>query len=230
METNVTTTNSIVKPKNKSRSNIPNTDADFLALAKIVADKWKTTPSFKLSWIDEPTFKTLVDNYATNLGNRLSAGSGRSIQTQTLAQINKQIDEAVENVKAYIIKKFKKQNATARYTNYGIVKGNGNYRLPKDNEKRLTALPLMAAAIVADGFGTEEYGTSFWKGITTRFTAALKDTTDTARNISSKAAIKTTDREKIHKVLIAITHLIYANDPDTSDQKLREWGFLKQNF
>lgn len=230
METNVTTINGTAKPKNKSKSNIPSTDSDFLALAKIVADKWKTTPDFKLTWIDEPTFKTLVDGYATNLGNRLSAGSGRSIQTQTLAQTNKQIDEAVESVKAYLIKKFKKENAAARYTNYGIIKENGNYRLPKDNDKRLTALPLMASAITADGFDKEEFGTSFWKNITNTFTAALKNTTDTARNISNKAAIKTTDKEKIHKIIIAIKHLIYANYPDTSDKTLREWGFIKQNF
>jgi hypothetical protein len=38
------------------------------------------------------------------------------------------------------------------------VKVGSNYRLPKDNDKRLLALPLMAAAIAADGFGAEEFG------------------------------------------------------------------------
>ena len=62
------------------------------------------------------------------------------------------------------------------------------------------------------------------------FTAALKNTTDTTKNLSNKVAARGTDRQKIHSVLIAIRHLIYANYPDTCDQVLREWGFIKQNF
>ena len=214
----------------KNTRNIPNTDADFLTLAKAVGAKWKATPTIKLLWMDEPTYKVLVDSYATHLDNRLSVGSNRSSQTQTLANINKQIDTAVEGVKTYILKKFKKANTTAQFSRYGIIKQSGSYRLPKDNDKRLIALPLMAGAIVADGFGAEEFGTSFWKTITASFTTALNNTIDTTKNISNKVAVKTTDREKIHKILIAIRHIIYGNYPDTSNQVLREWGFIKQNF
>lgn len=216
--------------KKTAISNIPKADADFLTLAKAVDTKWQATPALKLLWIDQATYKTLVTSYDANLGNRLSVGSGRNAQTKALEQINKQIDAAVEEVKTYIIKKFKKANAPAQFAKYGIVKQNSSYRLPKDNDKRALALPLMAAAIAADGFGTEECGTTFWKTITTNFTAALKSTIDTTKSLSSKVAAKSTDRQKIHSVLIAIRHLIYANYPDTSDKVLREWGFIKQNF
>ena len=216
--------------KKTAMSNMPKADADFLTLAKAVDAKWQATPTLKLLWIDQPTYKILVASYDANLGNRLSVGSGRTSQTKTLAQINKQIDAAVEEVKIYIIKKFKKANAAAQFAKYGIIKQSGSYRLPKDNDKRALALPLMAAAIIADGFGTEEFGTTFWKTITTNFTAALKNTIDTTKNLSNKVAAKGTDRQKIHSVLIAIRHLIYANYPDTCDQVLREWGFIKQNF
>jgi len=216
--------------KKTAMSNMPKADADFLTLAKAVDAKWQATPTLKLLWMDQPTYKTLVTSYDTNLGNRLSVGSGRTSQTKTLAQINKQIDAAVEEVKIYITKKFKKANAAAQFAKYGIVKQSSSYRLPKDNDKRALALPLMAAAIITDGFGTEEFGTTFWKTVTTNFTAALKNTIDTTKNLSSKVAAKSTDRQKIHSVLIAIRHLIYANYPDTCDKVLREWGFIKQNF
>lgn len=45
----------------KNTRNIPNTDADFLTLAKAVGAKWKATPTIKLLWMDEPTYKVLVD-------------------------------------------------------------------------------------------------------------------------------------------------------------------------
>ncbi len=218
------------KSTKKNGRNIPYADTDFLTLAQSVAAKWKTDADFKLKWTDSSTFKTLVDSYDKNLDNKLSTSSGRSIQTQTLAQINKQIDEAVENVKAYIIKKFKKANAPAYFINYGIVKENSSYRLPKDHDKRLKALPLMIAAIAADGFKAEEYGTSFWTTIKNDFTIALNNTITTTKNISNKVAVKNSDREKIHKVLIAIRHLIYAHYPDTYKQVSREWGFIKENF
>ncbi len=216
--------------KKTAMSNMPKADADFLTLAKAVDAKWQATPTLKLLWIDQPTYKTLVASYDANLGNRLSVGSGRTSQTKVLAQVNKQIDAAVGEVKIYITKKFKKANAAAQFAKYGIIKQSGNYRLPKDNDKRTLALPLMAAAIITDGFGTEEFGTTFWKTVTTNFTAALKNTIDTTKNLSSKVAAKSTDRQKIHSVLIAIRHLIYANYPDTCDKVLREWGFIKQNF
>lgn len=229
MNVNDTSTPTTTSKKTTAK-NIPRADADFLTLAKTVSAKWKATPALTLLWINQATYKTLVDDYDTHFNNRLAIGSNRSTNTQTLAQINREIDNAVESVKAYIIKKYKKANAVAQYGRYGIVKQNGNYRLPKDNDKRTAALPLMADAIKADGFTKEEFGSSFWTTIIKNFTTALNNSLTTTQNISNKVAAKTNVREKIHKVLIAIIQLINANYPDTSAKVLREWGFIKQNF
>lgn len=223
-------TGASVPPSIKKVRLIPRKNADMLSLAQSVNTKWAATPALTLLWITQPQFATMVGGFDTNLANRLQVGSGQQAKTQTLAQLNKTIDTAVTDVKTYIEKKFKKANAPANFSRYGIVVENSTYRLPKDNDKRLLALPLMVAAIAADGFGTEEYGTVFWTTALADFKTALGNTTTTAKGISNKVAAKDTDIENITKVINSIIKLIEANYPDTVDTTLREWGFLKQNY
>lgn len=218
-------------PKNPRKTNlIPSKVADVLSLAKSINAKWANSPTITLVWMTQPNFATLVSSFDANLTARIQVGSNRESQTQTLAQINKRIDAAVTEVKVYIEKKFKKANASANYSKYGIALENKSYKLPKDNDKRLLAIPLMQAAIAADGFGTEEFGTAFWTGILAEFKTALTASNNTAKGISSKVAAKDTDLEKVIKVLNSIIKLIEANYPDTTNEVLREWGFLKQNY
>ena len=216
--------------KKQTVRNVPAKDADFSTLALSVNAEWKLNPMLTLLWITQSAFEILANSYAVNLATRLNVGSNKPAQTQTLKQFNNQIDEAVTDVKTYIEKKFKKKNADAQFARYGIVKVGSNYRLPKDNDKRLLALPLMAAAIAADGFGAEEFGTAFWTATISGFKTALKVTTDTSKTVSNKVSAKDSDREQIHKVIAAITHLIAANYPDNANAIMREWGFIKQNY
>ena len=183
-----------------STGNMPIKDADFLTLAEAVNTKWKATPEIKLLWIDQPTYATLVVDFDTNFTDRLAVGSNRPTQTQALAQTNLQIDDAVKEVRVYIQKKYKKANATAQFSRFGIVQENKTYILPRDNDKRKKALVLMKDAIATDGFGSEEFGTIFWKNSITAFNDALKNTTDTAKKVSNKVSAKDNNRGKIHKV------------------------------
>jgi hypothetical protein len=209
---------------------IPTKDADLLALSNSVNSKWASTPALTLQWITQPTFESLFSSFRTNLNARTQIGGARKAQTQTLAQVNKEINLAVAEVKVYIEKKYKKANAAANFSKYGIALENKAYNLPKDNDKRLLALPLMQAAIIEDGFADEEYGSSFWSTTIANFKAALSATGITTKNISSKVAAKDVDIEKIKKVLNSIVKLIEANYPDTVKETLREWGFIKQNY
>lgn len=227
---NSTDTKKETAPKKKLQTNIPRKDADLATLAKVVDDKWATTPALTLLWIDEPKFKILVHSFNTNLTNRLLVGSNRLSLTQSLLQINKIIDDAVDCVKVYILKKFKKSRAKAQYERYGIAKEGTNYRLPFDNDKRKLAVPLMLAAINEDGFDNEEYGTTFWQNIKTAFTNALNNSSDVSKNLSNKVAAKDADKQKIKKVLVSIILLIKANYPTTHHNVLREWGFIRENY
>jgi len=214
----------------KKTSLIPTKDADFLTIAKAVNTKWAGTPALTLLWLTQPNYATIVGSYDINLSARLAVGGNRQAQTQTLQQINKTINDAVKEVKVYIQKKFKKDNAEAQYSRYGIAYESKTYALPKDNDKRRMALSQMQAAIAADDFGSEEFGTAFWTNTITSFNAALGASKNTSKGISNKVAAKDTDRGKIEKALNAIIHLLNANYPDTIDKVLREWGFLKQNY
>jgi hypothetical protein len=218
-------------PKTPKKVNlIPSKDADFLTVAKSVNIKWAATPTLILLWITQPIYSAIISSYDANLNTRVVVGGGRQAQTQTLQQINTTINNAVSNVKLYIQKKFKKPNAEAQYSRYGIAYENKTYTLPKDNDKRAIALSQMQIAIAADGFATEEFGTAFWTSTIASFTAAVAATGTTDKSVSNKVAAKDSDRAKVEKVLTAIIHLLQANYPDTTDNVLREWGFLKQNY
>lgn len=214
-------------PITSSTSNIPAKDVDFLHTVENVATTWATQPHITLVWVTQSQFTTIAQTYRTVLTQRQTTGSGRSSITNHLKQMNKQIDDAVTEVKVYIEKKFKKANAIAEFSRYGIVKEGKNYRLPKDAKSRLQALPLMQAAITKDGFDNEEYGKSFWANITTNFKTTLDAANAIDSTVSGKVATKNELKKQLTKVLKALLLIIEANYPDTHKGVKREWGWKK---
>lgn len=210
-----------------NNTNIPRKDVDFLTTAEAVAATWATKPIITLIWITQAEFATTAQTYRTVLSQRQNTGSGRSSITNNLKNINKQINDAVTEVKVYIEKKFKKANAIAEFSRYGIIKESKTYRLPKDANARLEALTLMQAAITKDGFDNEEYGKTFWATITTNFKAALDAANAIDSTVSGKVATKNELKKQLTKVLKALLKLIEANYPDTYKGVKREWGWKK---
>ncbi len=141
---------------------IPAADADLHDVATMVANNWQATPAITLLWKKSSDFAADVSAYGSSLTGKLSSGSLRTGQTFTLNQLDKQITDAVKEVKVYIERKFKTTGATAQFARYGIVKENGSFRMSRDRNSRKEALKLMIAAIAPDGFAAEEFGTSFW--------------------------------------------------------------------
>jgi hypothetical protein len=214
-------------PSTSTSSNIPVKDVDFLNTVEAVATFWATKPFITLVWVTQSEFATTAQTYRTVLTQRQTTGSGRSSITNHLKQINKHINDAVTEVKVYIEKKFKKANAIPEFSRYGIVKEGKNYRLPKDANGRLQALPLMLAAITKDGFDNEEYGKSFWATIATEFKSALDAANAIDSTVSGKVATKNELKKQLTKVLKALLLLIEANYPDTYKGVKREWGWKK---
>ena len=141
--------------------------------------------------MDNPdAFASSVSSYSDALRGRLRTGSKRPSQTQTLDQLDTQIDAAATEVKVYIEKKYKKKAATPQFARFGIVKEQETYRLPRDRNKRFAALELMTEAISEDGFDGEEYGSTFWNGIVSAYDTALKTAGTTDGGVSTGVAIK----------------------------------------
>jgi hypothetical protein len=218
--------------KKVSRTRIlPNKDADTSTLATAAAAKWLATPSLTLLWTTPQAMVQLAENYSTELGKRINVGGSRTSLTAVLKSEADKIDKAVSVVKSYLIKKYETEAAAVPYySKFGMVKTGNSWKLPRDNDKRKLALPILKAAIIEEGFAAEKYGTAFWDATITSYNNALAATTSTVKTISSGVSAKDELRLQLEKHLNAIINLLKANYPDTWQAELRAWGFLKVNY
>jgi hypothetical protein len=209
---------------------IPIADVDFMDVAKTVATSWLANPPITLLWKNSGDFDKEVQAYTTSLGSRLNTGSVRPGQTLTLKQLDKKVNDAITEVKVYIEKKYKKANAQAQFTRFGIVKENGAFIFSRDRNNRKAAFDLMIAAIAAEGFGAEEYGTAFWTSLQTDYNAALTAASTTTGDVSEKVATKNQQKLAIKKVLTNLLLVLKANYPDTYKEMYRKWGWKKESY
>lgn len=228
VETVNKTEGALTKPKKKKA--IPVADVDFLDVAKTVAKSWLDNPAITLLWKTSSEFSGQVQAYADALGLRIGTASKRPGLTLSLQQLDKQVNEAVIEVKVYIAKKFKKANAPAQYARYGIIMQNEVYAISRDRNQRKAALELMVTAIVADGFADEEYGVAFWKDLLTAYKVALEQAGNTAGEVSEKAANKNVQKRAVRKVLSALLAVLKGNYPDTYREMYRKWGWKKESY
>ncbi len=217
-------------PKPISTRTIPQADVDFMDLSKNVATHWLANPAITLVWKTPADFEKQVNSYEIELTSRKSTGSLLPGQALTLVQMDRQIDVAVSEVKIYIQRKFKKVNAEAQYGRYGISRQNKTFIINRDRNNRRDALKLMITAIAADGFTAEEYGTAFWTGMQTNYSAAIDAAGTTAGDVSIKVAGKNRMKKDIKTVLSSLLLVLKGNYPDTYPGVYREWGWQKERF
>ncbi|UAY50621.1 hypothetical protein [Ferruginibacter albus] len=212
------------------KSGLPKKDSDFLHVAVAVAKAWTDNPVITLVYTNAADFSALVASYETQLKGRAATGGGRPILTQTLSQLDASIDAAVSEVKVYLQKKFKKQNAPAHYLQFGIEKRGEVYELPRDRNKRLVALQQMKDAITAEGFAGEEYGGNFWNDIYTVYNASVISAGNTDGKISEQVGAKNTNKEQIKKVMKSLRRVLEGNYPGTYPTLYRSWGWQKEDY
>jgi hypothetical protein len=210
--------------------NVPRKDDDLSTVSQAVSTKWAATPAITLVWMLQADYATLVTNYINELAARKTSGTSRSPVTDTLETLDGQIDDGVREVKTYIAEKFGATHATANYPPFGIEHHSHGWELPRDHDKRRDALPLMIAAIAANGFGSKTYGTTFWTGIQTAFNAALASAGSTDSTTSTKVSNKNLYRTQIRNVLHSILLVLEGNYPNTFAGEKRAWGFQKEDY
>ncbi len=219
---------STAKPKHVK--SLPAADIDFMDVSKGVAATWLVNPDITLLWKKSVDFDKEVQDYAASLGSRLSMGSVRPGQSQTLKQLDKRVNDAVTEVKVYIEKKYKKANAQPQFARFGLVRENTTWCISKDRNNRKAAFELMIAAIATDGFGAEEYGTAFWTALQTDYSTALAAASNTTGDVSEKVATKNQQKLAIKKVLTNLLFVLRGNYPDTYKEMYRKWGWKKESY
>lgn len=217
-------------PKANQTAIIPRADTDFMDVSKNVSKAWLANPNITLIWKTAPDFDKEVNHYESSLGSRKSTGSLRPGQALSMKQLDKLINDGVKMVKIYIEKKYKPENAPAQFARFGITKENKSYNISKDRNNRRDALKLMITAIEADGFGSEEFGTAFWKDMQTNYSAALDASVNITGDVSTKAASKNEQKKAIRKVLSSLLLVLKGNYPDTYKSIFRSWGWQKESY
>lgn len=218
-------------PKPRKKDYTPDGDSDFLTVAKKVSDAWALNPGITLLWITQVQFAAMVAAFAADYSTDISTSGGRQSIAATLRNLDKQIDIGVTEIKVYIEKKFKSPNGPPEFPRYGIVHtAKGGYRFPADRDQRKNNLDLMLAAIVADGFGAEPYGTAYWTNIKTAYIAALASASTVDGTVSTSSSSKNNRKKAISKVMTALRSVLLGNYPDTYKAVYRDWGWQKEDY
>ncbi len=209
---------------------LPLADIDLADTATKVNAAWISNPLITLAYIKQPVFETIVNDFRDTLGLRRQQGSLRPEQTEKLNVLDQQAEAALPNVKTYIAQKYEDENAEAYYAQFGIVHSDKRWILPFDRQERNAALSLMIKGIHDHGFDANKYGKTFWTELQVSYTAALGNSTDIDKGVSGKVGTKNTQKRNINKVLKSLIRVLEGNYPDEYKQKLREWGFQKEDY
>lgn len=224
------TTNAPTTKKKAKQKLLPNTQHDLLTLADNVCKKWEETPLLTLLWIKPTELKKMIQDYRISLENKTEAGNERGSQTQTLKDLDLQIDKAVEDVKLAILAKFGKEKGKAYFSEFNIIKQNNMYKLPRDRNMRVNALPFFVKAVKKHDITIVNFDTKFFESIVQNYMQAFETTQKTDSTVSINVSNKNEARKQIEAVLTALHHLIKINYPNTYEGELRGWGFQKEKY
>lgn len=209
------------------KANIPSGDVDFLAVAKTVLDSWAANTMITLVWTNQAEFAEKVVSYESTLTNRLTTGANRPIETQTMNNLDTEIDNAVEEVKIYISEKYGRKNAQAHYNQFGIEHHGYSWSLSADRQERKQKLMMMVAAIASNGFGTKPFGTAFWTAKSAAYDIALTNATSIDQQVSGDVGEKNMLKISLKNTMIALRYVLRGNYPDTYPEVYRQWGWIK---
>lgn len=230
-ELNSKQANNTITPKKKSvQKLLPNSQHDLLLLAENVCKKWEETSGLTLLWINYKEFKKTIQDYRISLENKMEAGNERGSQTQTLRDLDTQIDKAVEETKLAILVKFGKEKGKAYFSEFNITKQGSSYKLPRDRNMRMNALPFFVKAIKKHEIIIVNFDNKFFENIIEAYTEAFNATQKTDSTVSINVSNKNDSRKQIEAVLTALHALIRINYPNTYEGELRGWGFQKEKY
>ncbi len=213
------------KKKRKAMNVLPRKDADLSSIFKRVSLKWRANPSITLTYATQDEFVKLVEVFDTSYSEQLDVSRNRMSITYARKQMDKEINLAVREVKVYIEKKYKKKNALPHFSRFGIQKYKGGYVFPKDKDVRLGALPLMIKGIEDDGFGNEEYGTTFWQKMLDDYNNNLKESSDILQKVTKESSAKNIAKKELNKILTSLLFVLRGNYPSTYKSVYVVWGF-----
>jgi len=112
----------------------------------------------------------------------------------------------------------------------GIAFYKGVYRLPADQQERRQALTMLVSAIVKHDLQGQNSQISVWQNLKDEFDQCIADSAENTTTSTKFVGDKKLLRPTVKKALDSLTHLIKGNYPDSYENTLRTWGFLKETY
>lgn len=216
--------------KIKNTRIMPSSQYNLLTLADNAVKKWQENPALTLLWTNADVFKKTIEDFRIFLNERTDAGSERGSQTQTLKNLDTQINQVVEEVKLAILVKFGKDKGKAYFSEFGISKQSKSLRLPSDRNLRVGALNLFIKAIKKYKIQVVGFDSNFFDTILTDYIEAFEATQKTDSTVAVSVSNKNDVRKQVETTLTALYNLVKLNYPNTYEGELRAWGFQKEKY
>lgn len=207
---------------------LPNKDVPLGILAKKIAEKWQASALPPLMWLSKDDFAAQVAAFVADHKEADDTGDARTPQSKRLKALDKQLNSGLRYVKGYLEEKY--DDHEAYYAEFGIERRGKNYELPLGRPERVKALEKLLAALAKHGFGKNKYGTAHWKPLYDEYAPLVEGSNETTGLRSGKVGAKDQGAAQVRKGLRSIIHHVKANYPDTWEQELRGFGFLKESF
>jgi hypothetical protein len=212
-----------------NKATMPRKDADIISVAKNAADAWMKETDLKLKWKTIAVFRTEILTFESSFGLKNDATGERSIVSNELTHIRKDVQTGTSHVKNYLAAIYQ-NNAPAHYASFGITKVGKAYKLPSDLDRLSQALKQMVNSIDKSEFADKPYGKAFWTELKTRLDAALNKSRSLDSTVKTNVISKDEQRANIRKTFNALIALLKANYPDTHKEMQRTWGFQKEKY
>ncbi len=210
----------------------PIAQQDRRDLVQKISLSFTANPQITLQWTDESIFKTKANDYEAAVNTRVSIGADRPEETQTLENLDKQIDNRLSDLKGYCIGKWNPNNAPSHYAQFGIVHRHDSYIWPTDRNERKNALQMAKDACTAAGFTGVNYpfGDTFLDALLTAYVPALAAGSDTDGQVASYIGTRDVLWEYLSDAMDALLLAIRANYPQTYRNTWRLWGWQNEDL
>ena len=218
-------------PTKKRRDQLPTSEVALAALATQAAAAWVANAELPpLLWLPKAEFTARAAAYAQGRDAADAAGDQRTPQARRLQELDQLLDKGLKYVKAYLAEAHDNDEGRAYYPEFGIVRENKTYGLPKARPERVKSLQKLLLALKAHNLDKQKYGTAHWQPLAQEYAQLVQASTDTAGQRSTKVSGKDQDEQQVRRALRALVHHLRANYPDTFEAQLRGFGFQKEKL
>jgi len=222
--------------KVKKTPSISTNYQDVAAQTKTVLRQWaNNNPLFDCPLVPYRTLQSESAKFEALLRTRTNQNSDKRGNTNTLTDVNKQIDAAVSIFRRYLKAEYPTvKNFAQQYQYYGFVLNEKSvYVFPKDNDQRSTALDIMVSRLseANNVFANRDFGLSHWTQLKRNHNQTW-DTSDDLRSSRASIVSDTTKQYRLLKDYLQDLHdyvkLFYRRQDFKA--ALRSFGFMKETI